>query len=194
MCTSLRRNTIPECSSSADHRAQGQWPSTTLHGTKLLPLPQENSVVLLFTPQHLTKSPKSRLIFLFTPLHLTKSPKNPQRAPNSLVVVHKKTASRLHCLLFDWRCHPDSDRGMKVLQTFALPLGYGTVKNGAVDETRTRDLHLGKVALYQLSYYRWCLGAESNHPHCDFQSHALPTELPRQVWRPGRGSNPRPPA
>ena len=28
------------------------------------------------------------------------------------------------------------------------------IKNGAVDETRTRDLHLGKVALYQLSYYR----------------------------------------
>ena len=26
--------------------------------------------------------------------------------------------------------------------------------HGAVDETRTRDLHLGKVALYQLSYYR----------------------------------------
>ena len=53
-----------------------------------------------------------------------------------------------------WRCHPDLNRGMKVLQTFALPLGYGTEKNGAVDETRTRDLHLGKVALYQLSYYR----------------------------------------
>ena len=70
---------------------------------------------------------------------------------------------------------------MKVLQTFALPLGYGTeYKIGAVDETRTRDLHLGKVALYQLSYYRgWCLGAELNHRHCDFQSHALPTELPR---------------
>ena len=37
-------------------------------------------------------------------------------------------------------------------------------QNGAVDETRTRDLNLGKVALYQLSYYRvklrlaagWC--------------------------------------
>ena len=27
-------------------------------------------------------------------------------------------------------------------------------ENGAVDEARTRDLHLGKVALYQLSYYR----------------------------------------
>ena len=87
-----------------------------------------------------------------------------------------------------WRCHPDSDRGMKVLQTFALPLGYGTKlrrtqrarrNNGAVDETRTRDLHLGKVALYQLSYYRkWCPGTESNHRHVDFQSTALPTELP----------------
>ena len=33
-------------------------------------------------------------------------------------------------------------------------------KSGAVDEARTRDLNLGKVALYQLSYYRvkqmWC--------------------------------------
>ena len=27
----------------------------------------------------------------------------------------------------------------------------------------------------------WCLGAESNHRHCDFQSHALPTELPRHL-------------
>src|SRR5438876_11183333 len=25
---------------------------------------------------------------------------------------------------------------------------------------------------------QWCPGAESNHRHCDFQSHALPTELP----------------
>ncbi len=44
--------------------------------------------------------------------------------------------------------------GIKVLQTFALPLGYGAKKYGAVDEIRTRDNHLGKVALYQLSYYR----------------------------------------
>ena len=44
---------------------------------------------------------------------------------------------------------------IEVLQTFALPLGYGTIiRNGAVDGARTRDLHLGKVALYQLSYYR----------------------------------------
>ena len=38
------------------------------------------------------------------------------------------------------------------MQSFALPLGYGA--DGAVDEIRTRDIHLGKVALYQLSYYR----------------------------------------
>ena len=36
----------------------------------------------------------------------------------------------------------------------ALPLSYTRKTVGAVDETRTRDLHLGKVALYQLSYYR----------------------------------------
>ena len=29
-------------------------------------------------------------------------------------------------------------------------------RDGAVDEIRTRDIHLGKVALYQLSYYRKC--------------------------------------
>ena len=35
----------------------------------------------------------------------------------------------------------------------ALPLGYGTIY-GADDEARTRYLHLGKVALYQMSYIR----------------------------------------
>ena len=28
-------------------------------------------------------------------------------------------------------------------------------------------------------FHIWCLGAESNHRHADFQSAALPTELPR---------------
>ena len=38
------------------------------------------------------------------------------------------------------------------------------VKSGAADEARTRYLHLGKVALYQMSYGRikWCLRSESN--------------------------------
>ena len=53
---------------------------------------------------------------------------------------------------------------------------------GAGDEARTRYLHLGKVALYRMSYTRkWCLRPELNWRHADFQSAALPTELPRQV-------------
>ena len=53
-----------------------------------------------------------------------------------------------------WRRHPDLNRGVRVLQTLALPLGYGAKKNsadsmfGAGNEIRTRDIHLGKVALY----------------------------------------------
>ena len=91
---------------------------------------------------------------------------------------------------------------MELLQSSALPLGYGTIlyrvctfaekyylgkkrgkealpRFGASDEARTRYLHLGKVALYQMSYTRiWCPGPESNQRHVDFQSTALPTELP----------------
>ena len=57
--------------------------------------------------------------------------------------------------------------GVKVLQTFALPLGHVTIMSekpafgagfhylsGAADEARTRYLHLGKVALYRMSYTR----------------------------------------
>jgi hypothetical protein len=55
---------------------------------------------------------------------------------------------------------------MEVLQTSALPLGYGAKQKGAMDGsrpdrppragngTRTRDPNLGKVVLYQLSYSR----------------------------------------
>ena len=65
----------------------------------------------------------------------------------------------------------------------------GTVRTvpdlfGAGDEARTRYLHLGKVALYRMSYTReWCLRPELNWRHADFQSAALPTELPRQMIR-----------
>ena len=68
---------------------------------------------------------------------------------------------------------------MRVLQTLDLPLGHVTIFGataaapyGAADEARTRYLHLGKVALYQMSYGRiletllgfldWCLRSESN--------------------------------
>ena len=52
-----------------------------------------------------------------------------------------------------WRYWPDLNWRITVLQTGALPLGYST-KIGAGDEARTRYLHLGKVALYRMSYAR----------------------------------------
>ena len=93
---------------------------------------------------------------------------------------------------------PRFELGIRVLQTHALPLGYGAnknyfFKNGADDEARTRYLHLGKVALYQMSYIRkikWCLRTESNHRHEDFQSSALPTELQRQKMATRNGLEP----
>jgi hypothetical protein len=48
---------------------------------------------------------------------------------------------------------PGFEPGIKVLQTSALPLGY-VACSGAGNGTRTRDINLGKVALYQLSYSR----------------------------------------
>ncbi len=53
---------------------------------------------------------------------------------------------------------PRLELGVRVLQTRALPLGYGAVflpgaalcgrLSGAGDGIRTRDFHLGKVTLY----------------------------------------------
>ena len=48
-----------------------------------------------------------------------------------------------------WRRHPDSNWGVEVLQTSALPLGYAAKKNGAENEIRTRDPRLGKAMLYR---------------------------------------------
>ena len=48
---------------------------------------------------------------------------------------------------------PRFELGVRVLQTHALPLGY-SAEIGADYEARTRYLHLGKVALYQMSYAR----------------------------------------
>ncbi len=58
------------------------------------------------------------------------------------------------------------NRCIAVLQTAPLPLGYCAISPGAVDEARTRDLNLGKVALYQLSYYR-ANGAEGRNRTAD---------------------------
>ena len=73
--------------------------------------------------------------------------------------------------LTTWLCH----------RLFQCPHFRVGIERGAGNEARTRYLHLGKVALYQMSYARkWCPEPESNQRHEDFQSSALPTELSGQ--------------
>ena len=102
-----------------------------------------------------------------------------------------------------------------VLQTVALPLGYGTIyKNrnaiaflfyliGAGDEARTRYLHLGKVALYRMSYAR-IYGAPGRSRTNDTRIFnpllyqlsylGISGTVQYPIWRRGRDLNPRPPA
>ena len=82
------------------------------------------------------------------------------------------------------RCHPDLNWGIKVLQTFALPLGHGTKKwSGRRDSDPRHPPWQGGTLPAEL-LPQMCLGAESNHRHADFQSTALPTELPRHNGDP----------
>ena len=46
-------------------------------------------------------------------------------------------------LSFFWRCHPDLNRGIEVLQTFALPLGYGTIFRTEILYHATPGLSMG---------------------------------------------------
>ena len=98
--------------------------------------------------------------------------------------------------------------GIRVLQTLALPLGYdaslqkGRLQSydyllsilGADDEARTRYLHLGKVALYQMSYIR-INGASGRNRTNDtriFSPLLYRLSYRGKIWRPGTGSNRRP--
>ena len=56
--------------------------------------------------------------------------------------LRKKNALLLQRVLF-WRYHPDLNRGITVLQTVALPLGYGT-EYGADDGVRVSGGDLSK--------------------------------------------------
>ena len=61
----------------------------------------------------------------------------------------------------------------------------GNLSIGAGDRNRTNNLLITNQLLCLLSYTSvfscWCLGADSNHRHRDFQSLALPPELPRHI-------------
>ena len=50
-----------------------------------------------------------------------------------------------------WRRHPDLNRGSRCCRPTPYHLAIAPQKNGADYEARTRYLHLGKVALYQMS-------------------------------------------
>ena len=77
----------------------------------------------------------------------------------------------------------------------SAPFGHsGTFPTGAGDRNRTNNLLITNQLLCQLSYTSiyiyWCLETDSNHRHKDFQSYALPTELPRQALATLRGLEP----
>ena len=103
------------------------------------------------------------------------------------------TGARNQCLTA-WR-HPnviwwgeqDSNLRSRRQQIYSLPplaareSPHNTI--GAGDGTRTRNLLITNQLLCQLSYTSqqvWCLRVDLNHRHRDFQSLALPAELPRQ--------------
>ena len=72
--------------------------------------------------------------------------------------------------------------GIEVLQTSALPLGYAASKLNVERKTRFELATLAlarRCSTAELLPHTWCLRAESNCRHEDFQSSALPTELPR---------------
>ena len=81
---------------------------------------------------------------------------------------------------------------MEVLQTSALPLGYGAKKEGAMNGfspdrppragngTRTRDPNLGKVVLYQLSYSRMGQGGLRSVPARAADGSGIPSQNARK--------------
>jgi hypothetical protein len=104
-----------------------------------------------------------------------------------------------------WLARLDSNQGMTESKSVALPLGYGPICSwwrGTDSNRRTlrERIYSPPRLATSLPLQKWWLGTESNRRHEDFQSSALPTELPSHVlfsplnkWRSWRDSNPRPP-
>ena len=122
-----------------------------------------NFFEIRYPPHHFSLKTVHRTVFL------TLEPKG----SNPLFLLISKRKTHPFGWVFFWRRQSDLNRWIRVLQTHALPLGYVAIfdffeKNrtqetgrilcpvfyGADDEARTRYLHLGKVALYQMSYSR----------------------------------------
>ena len=108
--------------------------------------------------------------------------------------------------------HPRLERGTPWLKVRCSANWASESWIGSPSRTRTYDRSVNSRLLYRLSYRgileretrfelatpalarrcstaelfprTWCLRTESNCRHMDFQSIALPTELPRHEWRP----------
>ena len=87
----------------------------------------------------------------------------------------------------NWRRHPDSDWGYRCCRP--LPYHLAMPPQRKVKKwSERRDLNPrpspwqgDALPLSHFRSIRWCLGPESNQRHMDFQSIALPAELPRQM-------------
>ena len=109
-----------------------------------------------------------------------------KKQPKSTLLYHEKSTS---CdVLFrggeGWiRTTEVTDNRFTVCSLWPL----GNLSIGAGDRNRTNNLLITNQLLCLLSYTSvfscWCLGADSNHRHRDFQSLALPPELPRHIVR-----------
>ena len=107
-----------------------------------------------------------------------------KKQPKSTLLYHEKSTS---CdVLFrggeGWiRTTEVTDNRFTVCSLWPL----GNLSIGAGDRNRTNNLLITNQLLCLLSYTSvfscWCLGADSNHRHRDFQSLALPPELPRHI-------------
>ena len=73
-------------------------------------------------------------------------------APKELKKKTPKVACAGFGSVFSWQGQKESNSQHTVLETVALPIELYPC--GAENETRTRDPNLGKVVLYQLSYFR----------------------------------------
>ena len=72
------------------------------------------------------------------------------------------------------------------------PLTFWFVAKHSIQLSYERMITKSQSFILTIFNKKWWLRMESNHRHEDFQSSALPTELQRQNWRPGTGSNRRP--
>ena len=108
-----------------------------------------------------------------------------------------------------WRHHPDLNRGIKVLQTSALPLGYGAIlffKKRTLKKLsfkrpleRITRLELATSTLARWRSTRWAKsanrGASGRNRTNDtriFSPLLYRLSYRGKLWRPGWGSNPRP--